>query len=130
MKQHTAKRQKSVCVRTMGINVHIGNRKQVWLVDYGHFFPKFTCPIIIKQGSAGVLGVKAFLCSPFLVFRNWASFSLHGLPSISKGQVQEVTLSGKEVNPHTREEQLRNSSTASGQDPGSFPRDTRKGVGI
>jgi len=34
----------------------------------------------IEQIPAGLLGTNAFLCSSLLVFRKWASFSLHDLP--------------------------------------------------
>ena len=33
-----------------------------------------------EPGAVGLLGTKAFPCPPFLVFRKWASFSLHDLP--------------------------------------------------
>ena len=32
------------------------------------------------KGPVDLLGTKASLCPPFLIFRKWASFNLHGLP--------------------------------------------------
>ena len=42
-----------------------------------------------------LLDTKGFPCPLFLIFRKWASFSLHGLLS-SKEQVQTVTNQGRE----------------------------------
>ena len=49
---------------------------------------------VTEQGPVGLLGTEAFLGSPFLVFRKWASFSLHSSLS-SEGQVQTVADQGR-----------------------------------
>jgi len=48
--------------------------------------------IITKQGSLGLLGTKAFLCPPLLVFRIWASFSLHDLPCAPRGRFRQMLI--------------------------------------
>ena len=39
-------------------------------------------------GPVGFLGTKAFLCPSFLVFRKWASLSLHDLPCVPRGRLK------------------------------------------
>ena len=72
----------------------------------------------------GLLGTKALLCPPFLVFRKWASFTLHGFPC------QILADQRKGGDAKTREEQPSNNSTALGRDPDSHSRDTHNDGGI
>ena len=62
----------------------------MWVSILGQLTPQISHSVT-DQGPVELLGAKAFLCPPFLVLRKWASFSLHGLPSLSyKEQVQIV----------------------------------------
>ena len=45
-----------------------------------------------QQDPVGLLGTKAFLCPPFLVFRKWASFSLHDLPRAPRGRFRQLLI--------------------------------------
>ena len=44
------------------------------------------------QDPVGLQGTKAFLCTPFLVCRKYASFSLHDLPWITKGRFKQLLI--------------------------------------
>lgn len=52
-------------------------------------------------------------CPPFLVFRKWASFSLHGLPEF-QGAGSEGCRSRKGGDEETRKERSRNNSFGTG----------------
>lgn len=47
---------------------------------------------VTEQSPVGLLRTKAFLCSPFLVCRKWASFSLYGLPCVWGGRFRQLLI--------------------------------------
>ena len=92
-----------------------------------YFWVAYSDPLETKQDPVGLLATKAFLCSPFLDYRKWASFSLHKLPWVATGTFKLLSRGGR-GDAETREEQSGNNSAALGQSPGSPSRDTRNNI--
>ena len=77
----------------------------------------------------GLLGTKAFLCPPFLVFRKWVLIQLPWPSLSSQGRFRQLLIrEGGDAK--TREEQSSNSTAALRQNPGPISRDRHKDVGI
>ena len=51
--------------------------------------PFLVSMALLEQDPVGLLGTKAFVCPPFLVFRKEASFSLQDLPWVPKGRFKQ-----------------------------------------
>ena len=69
------------------------SQKDTIAASFSTFITYKILPCIeTEQDPVGLLGTNAFLCSPFLVLRKSASFSLHGLPWVTRDRFRQLLI--------------------------------------